>query len=91
MLQKTTAQQKERLAQLQKLAQEAKDATTAEERLAAAQALLDAAGSDGDDTFLDKYAKRRDELNQLREDLNNNLIKFDDDEIKKRRNEKRSA
>ena len=73
---------KERLAQLQKLAQEAKDATTAEERLAAAQALLDAAGSDGDDTFLDKYAKRRDELNQLREDLNNNLIKFDDDEIK---------
>lgn len=73
---------KERLAQLQKLAQKAKDAATADERLAAAQALLDAAGSAGGDTFLDKYAKRRDELNQLREDLNNNLIKFDDDEIK---------
>ena len=73
---------KERLAQLQELAQKAKDAATADERLAAAQALLDAAGSAGGDTFLDKYAKRRDELNQLREDLNNNLIKFDDDEIK---------
>lgn len=73
---------KERLAQLQELAQKAKDAATADERLAAAQALLDAADSAGGDTFLDKYAKRRDELNQLREDLNNNLIKFDDDEIK---------
>lgn len=73
---------KERLSQLQELAQKAKDAATADERLAAAQALLDAAGSAGGDTFLDKYAKRRDELNQLREDLNNNLIKFDDDEIK---------
>lgn len=73
---------KERFAQLQEWAQKAKDAATAEERLAAAQALLDAAGSAGGDTFLDKYAKRRDELNQLREDLNNNLIKFDDDEIK---------
>lgn len=73
---------KERLAQLQEWAQKAKDAATAEERLAAAQALLDAADSAGGDTFLDEYVKRRDELNQLREDLNNNLIKFDDDEIK---------
>lgn len=73
---------KERLAQLQEWAQKAKDAATAEERLAAAQALLDAADSAGGDTFLDEYKKRRDELNQLREDLNNNLIKFDDDEIK---------
>lgn len=73
---------KNRLATLQEWAQKAKDAATADERLAAAQALLDAAGSAGGDTFIDKYAKRRDELNQLREDLNNNLIKFDDDEIK---------
>lgn len=73
---------KERLSTLQEWAQKAKDAATEEERLAAAQALLDAAGSAGGDTFLDKYAKRRDELNKLREDLNNNLIKFDDDEIK---------
>lgn len=73
---------KERLAIMQELAQKAKDAATAEERLAAAQELLKAADGAGDGSYFDEYEKRRDKLNQLREDLNNNLIKFDNDEIK---------
>ena len=73
---------KERLAALQKLAQEAQDAATAEERLAAAQELLKAADSGGNGTYFDEYESRRDKLNQLREDLNNNAIQFDEDEVK---------
>jgi hypothetical protein len=73
---------KERLATLQKLAQEAKDAATAEKRLAAAQELLKAADSGGNGTYFDEYESRRDKLNQLREDLNNNAIQLDEDEVK---------
>lgn len=73
---------KERLAKLKELAQQAKDAATAEERLAAAQELLKAADSGGNGTYFDEYESRRDKLNQLREDLNNNAIQLDEDEVK---------
>jgi uncharacterized membrane protein len=73
---------KERLATLKELAQQAKDAATAEERLAAAQELLKAADSGGNGTYFDEYESRRDKLNQLREDLNNNAIQLDEDEVK---------
>lgn len=73
---------KERLATLKELAQKAQDAATAEERLAAAQELLKAADGAGNGTYFDEYESRRDKLNQLREDLNNNAIQFDEDEVK---------
>lgn len=80
---------KNRLATLQEWAKKAADAATEEERLEAArkarteaEKLLEGTKGTTGNTYIDEYVKRRDELNQLREDLNNNLIKFDDDEIK---------
>ena len=68
---------KDRLKIVEEYAKKAKDAATAEERLAAAQALLKKA-QEGDDT----YKKKQEELKKLREDITNDLIKFDNDEVK---------
>lgn len=67
---------KKRLEIIKELAEKAKDAATAEERLAAAMELLKNANSG------DTYKERQNELKKLREDITNDLIKFDNDEIK---------
>ena len=69
---------KNRLATLQEWAQKAADAATEEERLAAAQKLLKTAQEAAANT----YQAQQENLKKLREDITNDLVKFDNDEVK---------
>ena len=69
---------KNRLATLEEWAKKAADAATEEERLAAAQKLLKTAQEAAANT----YQAQQENLKKLREDITNDLVKFDNDEVK---------
>lgn len=69
---------KNRLATLEEWAKKAADAATEEERLAAAQELLKTAQEAAANT----YQAQQENLKKLREDITNDLVKFDNDEVK---------
>lgn len=69
---------KNRLATLEEWAKKASDAATEEERLAAAQELLKTAQEAAANT----YQAQQENLKKLREDITNDLVKFDNDEVK---------